>query len=251
MRKLFVVAGLTTLVVFFSCEKEIIPSADFTVEFGNEYPPHMLVNMPEYATYEPIRFVPVGKNVQKYQWNFGGDQIFTDKSPIIHFVEGGDYTVTLTVESETGNRETSVKTIHIFERMVKDIIIDVKSSQGNVHSTDWTQPQNVMIEIGIMKEDDIMYPSMILYSSGIIPNVSSASSPVTIHPEDEVKVDFALLNDQVYPQLVLQLYTLKGDEQKLIHSSNILPGLTSFMDHETGLFKLQSGGLIKLNCEFH
>jgi hypothetical protein len=241
---------LLSMLVITSCEEEVIPEADFEITFGNEYPEQFLTTIPRFATYEPIRFVPKGGNVKKYQWNFGDDQIFFEKEPIVHFVKGGEYVITLIVESVTGHTSTLTKTLMIFDRVIEKIYVDVSAEAGNIAQIDWTTKRSVVMEIGILEQTDDLIPSTILYTSETVTGVGSDSPVFTVYPNDDVIIDYALLDGQARPLLVLQLFTVDNSGKNMFYSSQFEPGITSYLDYETGLFKLKGGNLITIDCEF-
>jgi hypothetical protein len=239
-----------------SCEKEIIPLANFEHDFAIDYNSllYYTINVPKYATFEDIKFINTSKNAVKYSWNFGDGQVSEKKEPIIQYHQGGVYTVTLIVESESGNTSTYTSQINILERVLDKISILFQGWDHNLYTLDelgWTDNKISDIIIVFSKKDlvsqDYVNPKEVLFTSDTIRNVSLENRNFTIYPDKDIIIDYNVLDNKTNFFYMFQLYAVHGKERQLFYSSGFI-GLGFYHDYESGLFILGPDPTISCEC---
>jgi len=242
-----------------SCEQDVMPKADFETDFAIDY--NYLQsnknNIPRYSTFEPIKFIDKSINGVKYSWDFGDGQVSMDKEPTIHYTKGGEYTVTLSLQSETGNTSVLTKQIKIYERVIEKISISFSGWDHNLYNLEelgWTEDKvsDIVLEIGVLGLHDYLIPSTILYTSDTIKDVSIESPVISIFPQNDIVIDYYLLfvQDEPRPAYVVLLSAIDENGKHLFYSSEDFPGLSCYLDDNTGLYKLKSGATIDIECVF-
>ncbi|HEY3403967.1 MAG TPA: PKD domain-containing protein [Ohtaekwangia sp.] len=243
-------------VILLSCEKDIHPTAAFTIDFATDYgaivtPPSDTVNIPKFATYEPVQFDSYSTNVKKIFWSFGDGQVTNESDPVISYPRGGEYTVTLSVLSETGNRLDISQPIRIYERVIEEISVNFQGWNYNLDSLgDWASDHvsDVVVEIGISDDADELLPGAVVYTD-TIPDVSVESPLFSITPEEDVVLDYGLFQESEPRFYVITMYALDDDGKHPFYSS-LHDDVTHYLDYETGLFMLKSGSTIEIKCIF-
>jgi hypothetical protein len=245
--------------MFSSCEPDIVPTASFEDDFATDYS-HLQSNkdnLPRYATFEPIKFIDKSINGVKYSWEFGDGRSSTELEPVIAYGKGGEYTVTLTVQSESGTTSVVSRQIKVYDRVVKKISLLFQGWGHNLHSlAEWNWPRDkvadIVVEIGVMGPDDEYIPGTILFRSEPVRNVSVGAPVISIFPDKALHINYNLLPtlEGRKPAYVILLYALDENGEHLFYSSDYYPGLNAYVDSNTGKYRLISGATIDIDTAF-
>ena len=86
---------LALAISFDGCKKETLPTASFT------YEPSGVMQ------YEEVQFTSTSSDADSYMWDFGNQQVSTEKNPVHTFMTAGLATVKLTVTNSDGSNSTT------------------------------------------------------------------------------------------------------------------------------------------------
>ncbi|MFY0591196.1 PKD domain-containing protein [Roseivirga sp.] len=102
---------LTLIALVFSCKDDEAPAVIPTTLFTQD--------RDFIESNEDITFSNNSTDAVSYSWNFGDNSaLSTDENPVHTYTSTGDFTVTLTATSETGDQSTSTRSVTVGERWV-------------------------------------------------------------------------------------------------------------------------------------
>jgi len=119
MKKSIFLAIVSTLFIFSSCSKvEDVETTDvsFDLEYIHETGiSSFTINNTDGEVFEevPLELTNQSSDVVSYHWDFGNEEVSTEKNPSYAYKRHGVYTVTLTTTDANGEVDTSTQEIRV------------------------------------------------------------------------------------------------------------------------------------------
>ncbi|OEJ99703.1 PKD domain-containing protein [Roseivirga misakiensis] len=110
MKNLLKLLFLTLFVTLYSCNKDDGPSIIPTTLFTQD---RQFIEADEQIT-----FTNNSTDAVSYTWDFGDTKTSNEENPVHTYTTTGDFVVTLTATSETGDQSTSTRSVTVGERWV-------------------------------------------------------------------------------------------------------------------------------------
>jgi len=247
--RLFII--LTAIVVHLaSCNKEEIPMASFETR---QYQPTIA---PYYSTFETIVFVNTSLTSVKYRWDFGNGFLSEEYEPMISYTEPGEYLVSLTAESETGNIDTFNKKVIITERIINNIKLDfsagVSYEFGAMAEGGWAEGKSYdfifVLAIGDFAPINRSKIDEVVLVSDTLKDISNSSREVTIFPKQDIAIYMDLINAVDHQDVYkLHLYAIENGESRLVFTNN---GFGYTHDNGNGKFAFGYSPPVWITCDY-
>ena len=84
------------------------------------------------ATYDRHQLTSKTTNATSYLWSFGNDTLRKEQNPVLSYPQSGTYTLTLTVQNETGLKASVSKKVRVLDRVIRQVVIN---AFNNVYDT--------------------------------------------------------------------------------------------------------------------
>ncbi|MBO3697373.1 PKD domain-containing protein [Roseivirga sp. E12] len=185
MKKLKVLIIVQLLFLLGACKNNdttpIEPVADFDFEHAFKI---FIANRP-FSTFEAIELIDKSTDGEEYFWDFGNGETSTDKEPRISYASSGTYTISQSVISATGQKNTATRDIHITDRLLQNIEIESLNWNSLGDFPDWSADRTADVYIEYWRDDDL------IFRSTTVPNVSPDSAPFTISVDQKVIMNLA------------------------------------------------------------
>lgn len=88
----------------------------------------------------PVMFDNLTTNAARYEWDFGGGQIFEDISPSVTFSTPGDVTVTLRAYTEDNQVDSLSRTFRVHERILTGYLLNIFPAFNGQEAWDPDEP---------------------------------------------------------------------------------------------------------------
>lgn len=231
MRKIFVVVILSVLMQLTSCTTKeiIIPNAEFDFELAIKS--HLITGFP---TYEVIQFNNHSTEGDSYLWGFGNGASSTEKEPNYSYEISGDYKITLTVTSSSGEKSITSKDIRIEDRILENIEIKYLNWDCLGDFSDWPAEKKADVYIEILRDNAVYYTSPIL--KGI--SASDTPSVISIPEEDHVVI---VPNDFFFHRVAVRLIAIDNGEKNIIYRTDNASGIGFGAESLWNSFRVSTG----------
>lgn len=238
-----------------ACKKEkiapIVPSVNFglthVVDIYNRYEldTSALIKI---ATYDRLPLSNLTKNSNSIKWDLGDGTSSTKDSPEIYFTKAGEYTVSLTATSTTGETVTRSKKIQVLDRVLK--LVRIKNLYFNANFTtspNWSPDQIADVQVAIKKINMKDYPAYsngdfggeTVYQSAAFSTVSAINQPIEIPVKEKVILDIEALEARKYG---FHLYATANHAKYLLTSNwGSGVGISTYGNIISNSFNLTSG----------
>lgn len=214
MKKIHLSLFFVMAVAISACKKEniapITPSVNFGLTHVIDIYNRSAVDTSDIikiAAYDRLPLSNLTKNGNSVKWDLGDGTISSKDSPDLYFTKAGEYTVSLTATSTTGETVTRSKKIKVLDRVLKMIKISALNFNSSfTTSPNWPLSQVANVQAVIKKIGTKDYPTYAdgdylgenVYQSAALPTVSTIAKPIEIPITEKVILDMEALRSGKY-----------------------------------------------------
>lgn len=241
---------LVGALAFYACrEQAIVPVAAFDYALADA----SMARVPSvYPTHVALKAINESTHGSSYRWDFGNGITSTEREPTFDYAKSGNYTITLTVNSASGESRAITKRISIVDRVLKKVVLQSLAWNAMGELPAWSDNKSAGVRIAIGNGSAGSAPlsvTALLYQSDLLENVSPATAPIELSVPGT-----RIINPLDLASLIINLYGVDDTGQYLSYSSRGSGfGVSSYMDRDTGRWIIRTGGvgtLIQLECDY-